>query len=278
MEGAKNERVAETVSAKESKEVAKASYESLWGGGMPDAFSLLANGVKEVGTAKRWKTGSYADVGARGDINGSHGGMVAIRRLKKEYFPEAKVVANSYNVATSDGRWPEERHAEVVASEFKAAGIPEADIIVQEGSFSTFTELLHTIRLTEENNWKHIVVFTNGAQVGRTRAMLEHLDEQKAQYLRTLIDTPEKRAKFRLDSFLGRQERGEVKISVVASEDVLERMGERHAELVKNVRQTPLYQESKSRQDTAIKDLEEGTYGVKPSSMTITGEDGKNNK
>lgn len=275
MEGSNNERVAETAGEKESRKEARASYEALWGGGTPDAFSLLANGVKEVGTVHRWKTGSYVDVGGRGDINGSHGGMVAIRRLKKEYFPEAKVVANSYNAATPDGRWPEERHAEVAASEFKAAGIPEADIVVQEESFSTFTELLHTIRLAEENSWKHVVVFTNGAQVGRTRAMLEHLDEQKAQYLRTLIDTPEKRARFRLDPFLERQKKGEVRISVVASEDVLERMSERHAELVKNVRQTPLYQESKSRQDATIKDLEEGTYGVKPPPITITGEDGK---
>lgn len=257
------------------KEEGRVLYESLWGGGVPDAFSLLANGVKEVGTVERQKTGSYADVGARGDINGSHGGMVAIRRLQKEYFPEAKVVANSYNAATPDGRWPEERHAEVATSEFKAAGIPEEDIVVQEESFSTFTELLHNIRLLEENTWKHLVIFTNGAQVGRTRAMLAHIDDQQAEYLRSLIDTPEKRERYKLDSFLERQREGAAKISVVAAEDALKRMSERHATLVQHIQETPLYQESKQKQDSLIPDLEAGTYGVKPPPTTLTGEDGK---
>lgn len=268
-------RVADALLGRVSKEEGRALYEPLWGGGTPDAFSLLANGVKEVGTVGRWKTGSYADTGARGDINGSHGGMAAIRRLRKEYFPEAEVVANSYNAATPDGRWPEERHAEVAAAEFKAAGIPEEAILIQEESFSTFTELLNNIRLAEEKGWKHLVIFTNGAQIGRTQAMLEHIDDQKAEYLRTLIDTPEKRAKFKLDSFLQRRARGEVKISIVAAEDALERMSERHARLVQDVKETSLYQESKGRQDAVIPDLEAGTYGLKPPSTTITGGDGK---
>jgi len=257
------------------KEEGRALYEPLWGGGAPDAFSLLANGVKEVGAVERRKTGSYADVGARGDINGSHGGMAAIRRLQKEYFPEAKIVANSYNAATPDGRWPEERHAEVAASEFKAAGVPEEDIIVQEESFSTFTELLHNIRILEENGWRHVVIFTNGAQAGRTRAMLEHIDDQQAEYLRTLIDTPLKRERYKLDSFLERKRNGEAKISIVVAEDALERMSEGHARLVEEVRETPLYQESKQRQDAVIPDLEAGTYGVTPPGTTITGEDGR---
>lgn len=256
-------------------EKARESQESLWGGGTPDAFSLLANGVKEVGTLGRWKTGDYEDTGARGDINGSHGGMVAIRWLHKNYFPEAKVVANSYNAATQDGRWPEERHAEVAAHEFQVAGIPEEKIIVQEESFSTFTELLHNIRLAEENGWKHLVIVTNGAQAGRTRAMLEHIDEQKADYLRTLIDTPEKREKFHLDSFLERKKGGAVKISVVVAEDVLERVSTRHADMVAHVRAMESYKESKRRQDATIPAIENGTYGIMPPAVTITGQDGK---
>src|SRR3989344_190930 len=118
-------RIADALVGRVSKEEGRALYERLWGGGTPDAFSLLANGVKKIkddeGEIVRQKTGGYADAGARGDINGSHGGMVAIRRLQKEYFPEAKVIANSYNAATPDGRWPEERHAEVAAAEFRAA-------------------------------------------------------------------------------------------------------------------------------------------------------------
>src|SRR3989344_5917915 len=245
-------RTADRFSNRVPKEEGRALYAPLWGGGVPDAFSLLGNGTKEVGNEekgiKRWKTGSYADIGARVDINGSDGGMVEIRRLQREYFPEAKVVVNSYNAATPDGRWPEERHAEVAAAEFKATGAPEADIVVQDESFSTFTELLHTIRLAEENNWRNIVVFTNGAQVGRTRAMLEHIDEQNAEYLRALINTPEKRERFKLDSFLKRCEVGAVRVSVVAAEDALERMSERHAELVHRVKDTALYQESKQKQ------------------------------
>lgn len=255
------------------REGERKSYEALWGGGVPDAFSLLANGVKEVGTVGRWKTGSYADTGARGDINGSHGGMVAIRRLKKEFFPGAKIIANSYNAPTPDGRWPEERHAEVAAAEFAAANIPKEDIILQEASFSTLTELLNNIKLTVENGWRLVVIVTNGAQVGRTRAMLEHIDEQQAPYLRKVLDSEEVRGQ--LDSFLKMRERGEVKIVVISAEDALEKMGRRHEKFVDEVHNTPLYQESKLRQDATIPDLEKGTYGLTPPPATITGEDGK---
>lgn len=264
-------RIADALRGRVSQEEGVKLYESLWGGGAPDAFSLLANGVKEVGTVGRLKTGSYADMGARGDINGSHAGMVAIRRLQKEYFPEAKIVANSYNAATDS--WAEERHAEVAAAEFKAAGIPKEDIVVQEASFSTFTELLNNMKLAQENGWKRLVIVTNGAQVGRARAMLEHIDEQQAPYLRKVIDSEEVRKW--LDPFLKKWKNGEVKMSVISAEDALERMSGRHARLVQDVKETPLYQKSKQGQDAVIPDLEAGTYGVTPPSVTITGEDGK---
>ncbi|MBY0539771.1 YdcF family protein [Patescibacteria group bacterium] len=248
-------RFTESSNGRVSRGESRKLYESLWGGGVPDAFSLLANGVKKVGTVGRWKTGGYSDVGARGDINGSHGGEIAIRRLKTEYFTEAKVIANSFNTATKD--WPEERHAEVAAAEFRSAGISEEDIIVQQDSVSTVTELLENIRLVEERNWKHLVIFTNGAQVERARAALEKID--------TVFDP----LKFRerpeiqkvLASFLEKRKKGEVKISIVAAEDALERMDERYARLMQEVRETELYRMSKARQDNAAEQIRAGTYG-----------------
>lgn len=261
-------RTADRLLNRVSKEEGRALYAPLWGGGAPDAFSLLGNGVKEVGNEKkgieRWKTGSYADTGARGDINGSHAGMIVIRRLEKEYFPEAKIVANSFNAATED--WPEERHAEVAAREFRAAGIPAEDIIVQQDSVSTVSELLENIRLAEENNWKHLVIFTNGAQVERAKAALEKID--------TVFDP----LKFReqpeiqkaLASFLERKKRGEVNISIVSAEDALALMGERYARLVQRVKESPLYKESKARQDAAAAEIRAGTYGKNPPPETLT--------
>ncbi len=239
-------------------------YENLWGGGEPDAFSLLANGVKVKGTEGIEKTGGYADTGARKDINGSHGGMVAIRTLRTDYFPEAKVVTNSFNEKI-EGRWPEEPHAKVVAKELAGSGIPEADIIVQEKSISTASELLYNICLAEEHQWKNIVVITNGAQVERARAMLEKID--------TVFDP----LKFRerpeiqeaLPKFLERQRKGEVKISIVSAEDVLELKSARHAKLVQAVRESVIYQESKKRQDTAAEQIRNGTYGQKPPEVTL---------
>lgn len=257
-------RTADTLLNRVSKEEGRALYAPLWGGGVPDAFSLLANGVKKVGTAGVWKTGGYTDTGARGDINGSHAGVIVIRRLEKEYFPETKIVANSFNTATED--WPEERHAEVAAREFRAAGIPEEDIIVQQDSVSTVTELLENIRLAEENNWKHLVIFTNGAQVERARASLEKID--------TVFDPLQFRERPEiqkaLKSFLERQERREVKISIVAAEDALERMGERYVKFVQRVKGSPLYVESKARQDAAAAQIREGTYGKNPPPETLT--------
>lgn len=257
------ERIPDRLLNRVSKEEGRALYEPLWGGGVPDAFSLLANGVKKVGTAGVWKTGGYADTGARGDINGSHAGVIVIRRLGKEYFPEAKVVANSFNTATED--WPEERHAEVAAREFRAAGIPEEDIIVQQDSVSTVSELLENIRLVEENNWKHLVIFTNGAQVERARAALEKID--------TVFDPLQFRERPEIQkalaSFLERQKKGEVRISIVAAEDALERMGEPYARLVQRVKESPLYVESKARQDAAATLIRADEYGKNPPPETL---------
>ena len=249
--------------SQEEKEEKRKQYENLWGGGVPDAFSLLANGIKAVGTRGREKTGSYADMGARGDINGSHGGMLAINTLKKDYFPDALVVTNSYNVAID--RWPEERHAEIAAKELTASGIPEDDIIVQEESVSTVSELLQNIVLTENHQWKNVVMVTNGAQLLRARAMLEKID--------TIFDPlkfrerPEIQAA--LATFLERQKKGEVKMSVISAEDMLELKDPRLAKLVQAVRESALYQESKKRQDNAAEQIKAGTYGKNPPPVTL---------
>lgn len=253
-----------------TREDRKNAYEALWGGGEPDAFSLLANGVKvietelETVTVRREKTGSYADKGARNDINGSHGGMIAMRTLKEEsYFPDALLVTNSRNAAIET--WPEERHAEVAAKELADLGVPKEDIIVQEESISTASELFQNIRLAENNHWKLLVIITNGAQVLRARAMLEKID--------TVFDPLGYRQKpeiaAALSSFLERQKKGDVKISIISAEDVLALKSPRHARLMQAVRETQLYKDSKARQDSAAEQIKAGTYGKKPPPETL---------
>jgi len=254
-----------------TQEEKKNLYEELWGGGTPDAFSLLANGVREVGTEvetdtgtlRREKTGGYKDIGARNDINGSHGGMVAIRTLKSDYFPEAKVVTNSFNAESE--RWKEERHAEVAAKELADSGIPEADIIVQTDSVSTVTELLYNIYLAEKYKWNNLVIITNGTQLGRARAMLEKIG--------SVFDPLKFRERPEVSKalfwFFQRQWRNEVKISIISAEDVLALKSSRHAKLIQAVRESDLYKESKARQDSAAEQIRNGTYGQKPPSVTL---------
>lgn len=232
-------------------------YEQLCDG-KPDAISLLARTVRSAGAVGRVKTGGYSpeESDIHGNLGSSHAGVVAAKELKK-YFPEAKIVANSRIKARDN--WPEERHAEIAAAELKRAHIQADQIIVQDNSFSTLTELLETIRLTVENHWKHVVILAPGHQVERATAMLEMVD--------TVIDRTQYRErpeiKEALHAFAEQQKKGETKISIVASEDILSRTSPRHRRIVEAATSSPEWKALLEREKRSAEEIRNGTYGQK---------------
>ena len=232
-------------------------YEQLCGG-KPDAISILARTVRSAGAVGRVKTGGYRteETDIHGNIGSSHAGVVAAKELKK-YFPEAKIVTNS--LIKPRDNWPEERHAEVAAAELTRAHIPEDQIIVQDNSFSTLTELLETIRLTVENQWTHVVVLVPEHQVERATAMLEMINTviDRTQYR----DRPE--IKEALKAFAELQKDGKTKITILASEDVLSRTSPRHRHIVETVRNSPEWKALREREKISAEEIRNGTYGQK---------------
>jgi hypothetical protein len=235
----------------------KEGYEQLCGG-QPDAISVLARTVRSVGTVGRVKTGGYRpeESDIHGNLGSSHAGVVAAKELKK-YFPEAKIVTNSRIKARDN--WPEERHAEIAAAELQRAHIPADHIIVQDNSFSTLTELLETIRLTVENRWKHVVILVPGHQVERVTAMLEMVD--------TVIDRTQYRErpeiKEALKTFAEQQKKGETKLSIIASEDVLSRTSPRHRRVVEAATNSPEWKALLESEKRSAEEIRDGKYGQK---------------
>jgi len=241
----------------------KGEYERLCGG-KPDAVSILARTVRASGTVQRMKTGGYGpeNTDIHGNIGGSHAGVIAARELKK-YFPEAIIVTNS-RMDARNGR-PEERLAEVARDELKRAHVPADQIVVQDKSFSTLGELLENIRLAVENEWRHVVILAGGHQGKRATAMLDRIDTvaDPAKYR----ERPEIREA--LEKYAARKEAGALRITIVASEDIVELISRRHREVVAAAKTSPAWRQTEERDNAAAQEILDGTYGKRPPPTSI---------
>ena len=241
----------------------KEGYERLCGG-KPDAVSILARTVRASGTVQRMKTGGYGPENNdfHGNIGGSHAGVIAARELKK-YFAEVMIVTNS-RIDARDGR-PEEKLAEVARDELTRAHVPADQIVVQDRSFSTLSELLENIRLAVENKWQHVVILAAAHQVERATAMLDRIDT--VADLAKYRERPE--IKEALEKFAALKEAGALKITILASEDVVEGMSRRHQKVVAAAKASPAWRQTEERDSKAAQEIKDGTYGKKSPSTSI---------
>lgn len=144
-------------------------------GGEPSAVYLLSPGIS-LGKNIDYKSPSMLDPDyLRGKEFGYVGGALRVHAVAylHKFFPDATVITSTTTEGIS--------HAKVQERELQAIwekwGIPQPEnIIREEKSESTATEMAELIRLIVQNNWKgKIVAITNDYHVSRTKAMLEQL-------------------------------------------------------------------------------------------------------
>lgn len=140
------------------------------------------------------------------------------------------------------------------------------EILRQERSLDTFTELLESIRLAVEKSWKHIVFITTAYQRPRAEAMAESIlhvnDTEEARKVEQVLAFNANRFnRDKLPSRVEDQHRFKdsydylrlhlpiVRISFVNAEDALQHRDEDHyGKVIDAARRNPLYDE-KIRQD-----------------------------
>lgn len=215
--------------------------------GKPDALFILAHDVDKNPVTGKARSGSYAHVDPIGRIGGAKARSIAAAELRR-YFPGATLVANSWSEYT--GRYVS--HANISAEELKARGVSVSDIIVQENSYSTFTELLELIRLVVEHNWRHVVAITNEFQILRAKAMLERigdLHDPKGESQKPEVQE-------RIKTFL---QMG-ANITFVSAEEVISAKDPRFKRIVDAAKQLPLWQHTMQRDVEGAKQVRDGEY------------------
>lgn len=233
----------------------RAAYETLCEG-VPDAISILARGLETVerdGEIVRTKTTGYQSTEIHGNVSGSRAGVLAAIELSK-YFPEANLIANSFVHRT------DEHHARVIATELERAGVQPDRIIIQEDSFSTYSELLELIRLVTQHEWRHAVVVVNEFVVPRAKAFIRHIHD--------VGDPAGYRERPGIAEVLQKYEEmrraGSACITVVSSEEIVSRIDPRYRRLIEEARKLPQWQTTTERELSATRAIDDGMYGKDP--------------
>jgi uncharacterized SAM-binding protein YcdF (DUF218 family) len=228
----------------------KEVYEHLCDG-RPDALFILGHDVVKNRTSGEFKSGSYGHTDPIGRIGGAKARSIAATELHR-HFPRATLVANSWSEYTGEYV----SHARITADELKVRGVSESDIIVQENSYSTFTELLELVRLVVDNGWHHVVAIANEFQIPRAQAMLERigdLHDPKGE-------SRKPRVRERIEKFL----RMSARITFVSAEDVLSKKDARFKKIIDAARQLPDWRATTQRDLKAAQKVRDGEYWKDP--------------
>lgn len=219
--------------------------------GEPEAIFVLSGGiVKKKGkvhqaTDER-QSGSYADTVDHGLISGGKARSLAAVEMA-QVFPNAKIVTLSRPEGQSS-------HAAVIAKEITNKGVSRERIIEREESYSTLTELFEIIKLIHQEKLNQTAVITNEYQIPRARLMLKKLAQLKDR--KGLSNQPA----FQEALTYYEAHKQEIKIVLVAAEQVLPYRDQRYGALIDKARKTDLWKQKLLAETKGINDLETGGY------------------
>lgn len=161
-----------------------------------------------------------------------------------QLFPEATVVANSFNRFNPE----EPTMASVAKKELLQRNIPEDQIMLEEQSFSTITQYTEMIKLAVEHDWKNLTVVINEYYVPRATALYDHLD--------TIVED---------DTFqdtLAEFKDNDGKVSFIVSDEVMGHMDPRYTKYLDEVKKTDAYATTVASEARGLNDLLAGKYRV----------------
>ncbi len=229
---------------KRTEAAKKEAFEALCEG-IPDAVFILGHDVVENEEKGTFKSGSYADVDVLGRIGGAKSRSIAGAQLHAT-FPEATVVANSFVPGKPF------THARVTAGDLEKRGVDEDSILLQEDSYSTFTELIELIKLVLEKDWEHVAVLTSDLQMPRAQALLEHIHD--------LTDPQGESKKPEVQRALAAWRERPARITFVSSEEVLLASDPHFKRVIDAARQLPSWRKTKEMEDRGAAQIRSGEY------------------
>lgn len=214
--------------------------------GKPDVLFILARGVVENKATGEFKSLGYGDTDPHGMVGGAKARSIAAAELH-HFFPDSLVVANSLIQQMPASM------ARVTAQELKKRGVEQEKIIIQENSYSTFTELIELIRLIVQNNWHNVAVIANEFHIPRAQAMLAHIND--------LHDPNGYSKKPEVQEALRKiKEIQSVHIAFVSAEEVLLMANPHYKKVIDAARQLPAWKETVEKETVATIQVQAGEY------------------
>jgi hypothetical protein len=230
-------------------------------GQVPDVIVPLAGAIKPLKKevkysspndepALAWSNLSFEDFGDQGLVTGGKARMLAAVEAAK-LFPETTIVANSYNRFNAD----EPTMAAVSRQELLRRGVPDSQIMLEEESFSTFTELTELMKLAVQNNWTKVSIITSDYHIPRTAEMMNQLTSldkiAPAEHIQEADEAMEALSTF--------NKRGG-RVAFIAAEDILRLVSHRYGEYLDNVKQTSSYNDTLESEARGLAHLKSGNY------------------
>lgn len=230
-------------------------------GETPDAIFPLAGAIKPLKggvkysspngeSALAWSNLSFENLGEQGLVTGGKARMLAAVEAAK-LFPDAMIVPNSYNRFSAD----EPTMAAVSRQELLRRGVPDSQILLEEESFSTFTELVEMLKLAVDNKWTRVSIITSDYHIPRTSEMMR----QVASLDKIAPADHQQEATEGIDALKLFKDYGG-QISFVAAEDILRAVSPRYEEYLGKVKQTSLYSDTLEAEARGLAHLKSGEY------------------
>jgi DUF218 domain len=223
-------------------------------GGRPDVFSILSGSIvkrKLRNGRERYSSGSYRDRDVAGLVSGGKARVIAAAEIAR-FYPNVPILANgnTYENAPPDAR--------IIKGELRRFGVSSNLVLLQENSYSTFTEFVELVKFVAEHRWGRIVIITNEFQVPRAQEFLRQIETLHDPY------GVSKGREFRAALPIFRELAPEV--AFVAAETILPLRNPRYHKIVAEAKTTPAWQERTEKDAQGLRQLQQGTYwnDVKP--------------
>lgn len=216
-------------------------------GVQPDAVVILSADIVEAPERTiGYKSGSYADLDVRDLLSGAKARVIAGAEASK-YFQDAEIVTDTRDRDLSRGR---PTHAAVYADELRRLGVDQSRIVMEEESVNTIEELIETIKMAEQRNWKEVALISNDYHVPRIRELYARLEDFAQAH-----DTEFWNAYTAFQI-------GNRSLQVVSAEDILPVRNPRYSRLIQEVHSLPEYGARVRAEQKGIEDLRNNKYKI----------------
>lgn len=218
---------------------------------VPDAVFSFSGGITYDKAHNRHRTLAYSDLSEHGLVTGSRSRVIATAYIAKA-VPGIPIVTNSFNRFDPD----EPTMASVIAGELTkpVRGVDPSRIVREEKSFSTVTQLIEMINLTNEHNWQRVAVVGNWWHFPRMTRMYENID--------TIVryEDPAQQEAF-TKAVAEFRERG-VEVRFIPCENILRTADSKYGAYLDAAEATEPFQKTLAAEERGVADLEAGKYRV----------------